>query len=188
VVSRDLIVLLASHKYESAHVLLPWLVSGLVLSAGQIFFKPGLLVHKKVFKVARVTFYAAVVNIVLNVLLLPRIGVKGAAIATLLSYVAWIAMMARESLAVLHFHVDYNSFAKYLIAGVTTVFVASRIQVPTLIFSILAKGTVSLVVYVAILWGIDAQFRTLMRSGIKWLSGLGQPVASISPAGVAVKE
>ncbi len=188
VVSRDLIVLLASHKYESAHVLLPWLVSGLVLSAGQIFFKPGLLVHKKVFKVARVTLYAAIINIVLNVLMLPRIGVKGAAIATLLSYAAWIFMMARESLAIFHFEIRYKAFARYLIAGAAMVLVASQIHVPTLILSILVKGTVSLFVYVAILWVIDAQFRALMRSGVKWLSGLGQPVASIPPVGVAVKE
>jgi O-antigen/teichoic acid export membrane protein len=190
VVSRDLIVLLASRKYESAHVLLPWLVSGLVLSAGQIFFKPGLLVHKKVFKVARVTLYAAIINIVLNVVMLPRIGVKGAAIATLLSYAAWIFMMARESLAIFHFEIRYFAFAKYLIAGAAVVLVASRVQVPTLILSILVKGIVSVIVYCVILWIVDAQFRDLMRSGVKWLAGLGHPVAAISPAGAGavVKE
>jgi O-antigen/teichoic acid export membrane protein len=189
VVSRDLIVLLASHKFEAAHVLLPWLVSGLVISAGQIFFKPGLLVHKKVFKVARVTFSAAVINILLNVLLLPRIGVKGAAIATLLSYVAWILMMAKESLAVLHFGLEFKAYAKYLLAGVAVVLLVSRIQVSAPIPSILIKGTVCLFMYAGILCIIHAQFRGLVRDGSKWLAGLGQPFGSTPPVvGATSKE
>jgi O-antigen/teichoic acid export membrane protein len=161
----------------------------LVISAGQIFFKPGLLVHKKVFKVARVTFSAAVINILLNVLLLPRIGVKGAAIATLLSYVAWILMMAKESLAVLHFGLEFKAYAKYLLAGVAVVLLVSRIQVSAPIPSILIKGTVCLFMYAGILCIIHAQFRGLVRDGSKWLAGLGQPFGSTPPVvGATSKE
>jgi O-antigen/teichoic acid export membrane protein len=188
VVSRDLMVLLASHKYEPAHVLLPWLVGGLVLCAGQVFFKPGLLVHKKVYKFARTTFYAAIINIVLNVLLLPRIGVLGAAIATLLSYAAWIFMMARESLAVLPFEMSFKGFGRYLFAGLALVMIASRIHLSALILSILAKGIVSVIVYISILWVIDGQFREQVRSGIQSLAARRIAMRSISSVGLAVKE
>ena len=40
VTSRDVIVLLASRKFQEAHTLLPFLVIGLVLSAVTIYFVP----------------------------------------------------------------------------------------------------------------------------------------------------
>jgi len=168
VVSHDLIVVLASHKYEAAHRLLPWLVCGLVTSAGQIFLKPGLLIHKKVFKFASVTGYAAIINVGLNVLMLPRMGVEAAAIATLVSYAAWVAMMARESLAVLPFRINVLAFLRYVTVGAATVFVASRLQIGIPLLSVLIKGTATIVVYLAMLWTIDAQFRALVRSGCRW--------------------
>ena len=82
VTSRDVIVLLASRKFQEAHTLLPFLVIGLVLSAVTIYFRPGLMIHKRASKIAVATFYASILNILLNVILLPRIGLVGAAIAT----------------------------------------------------------------------------------------------------------
>jgi O-antigen/teichoic acid export membrane protein len=135
-----------------------------------------------------VTLYAAIINIVLNVLMLPRIGVKGAAIATLLSYAAWIFMMARESLAIFRFEIKYLAFARYVATGMAMVLIASQVQVHSLIFNILVKGVVSVFLYAAILWIIDAEFRTLLQSGCKWFLSLGQPVASMPPERLAVKE
>src|SRR6202012_5513460 len=86
VTSRDVIVLLASRKFQEAHTLLPFLVIGLVLSAITVYFRPGLLIHKRASKIAAATFYACALNIVLNMILLPRIGLLGAAIATMISY------------------------------------------------------------------------------------------------------
>ena len=39
-------------KFAQAHELLPYLVIGLVLSAVTIYFRPGLLIHKKGSKIA----------------------------------------------------------------------------------------------------------------------------------------
>ena len=52
VTSRDVIVLLASRKFQEAHTLLPFLVIGLVLSAVTIYFRPGLMIHKRAAKIA----------------------------------------------------------------------------------------------------------------------------------------
>jgi O-antigen/teichoic acid export membrane protein len=188
VVSRDLIVLLASSKYETAHSLLPWLVSGVVLSAGQMFFKPGLLIRKKVFIIARVTVYAAVINIVLNLLMLPRIGVKGAAIATLLSYAAWIGMMAKESLDALSFEIHFQSLSKYLVAAVATVLLCSRIHFETLLLMLVAKGAAAFATYVGILWVIDAPFRQLIRSGLSLLMAPRMQPTKIAEVGATAKQ
>src|SRR6266699_6836032 len=62
VTSRDAIVLLASRKFQEAHTLLPFLVIGLVLSAVTIYFRPGLLIHKRASKIAMATLYASILN------------------------------------------------------------------------------------------------------------------------------
>jgi O-antigen/teichoic acid export membrane protein len=188
VVSRDLIVLLASRKYEAAHTLLPWLVSGVVLSAGQMFFKPGLLIRKKVFIIARVTVYAAVINIVLNLLMIPRIGVKGAAIATLLSYAAWIGMMARESLIAFPFTIHFKSLLRYLVAGIATVLICSRIHFDILLLALLVKGGAAFLTYIGILWVIDAPFRQLLRSGLRLVLTPRVRPTKIAEAGATAKQ
>jgi O-antigen/teichoic acid export membrane protein len=188
VVSRDLLVLLASKKYESAHVLLPWLVSGLVLSACQIFFRPGLLVRKLGSEIAKATFYAAVVNVVLNVLMLPRIGVKGAAIATLLSYLVWIFLMARRSLAAVPFKLNLTAVFRYLVAGLAVVLIVSRIQINVLILSVVTKGLCAVAIYAGVLWIIDGGFRELVQSAVSYLANLGQPVGRMHSVEMTVKE
>ena len=106
VTSRDVIVLLASRKFQEAHTLLPFLVIGLVLSAVTIFFRPGLLIYKRASKIAAATFYACVLNIVLNIILLPRIGLLGAAIATMISYGGIVVFLAYQSLGVLPYKLE----------------------------------------------------------------------------------
>jgi O-antigen/teichoic acid export membrane protein len=181
VVSRDLIVLLASKKYESAHTLLPWLVSGLVLSAVQVFFKPGLLIHKKVFKVLRATCGAAIINVVLNVLMLPRLGVKGAAIATLLSYAAWILLMAQASLQELRFGLDYMAFLRYLVAGAVSLAVVWPLRLNKPVWNVVTQGILVPLVYLGFLWMIDGHFRTLLRSVLQSTPALrkGKPTVVV---------
>ena len=106
VTSRDVIVLLASRKFQQAHTLLPFLVIGLVLSAVTIYFRPGLMIHKRASKIAVATFYACILNIALNVVLLPRIGLVGAAIATTVSYGGIVLFLAYQSMRVLPYKLE----------------------------------------------------------------------------------
>jgi O-antigen/teichoic acid export membrane protein len=153
-----------------------------------MFFKPGLLIRKKVFIIARVTVYAAVINIVLNLLMIPRIGVKGAAIATLLSYAAWIGMMARESLVAFPFKIHFKSLLRYLAAGIATVLICSRIHFDILLLALLVKGGAAFLTYIGILWVIDAPFRQLLRSGLRLVLTSRVRPTKIAEAGATAKQ
>ncbi len=84
--SASLIGILASKKFAAAQSLLPILVLGLLVYATHIFFNAPLVLHKRSMVLTCVTTLCCIVNIGMNIILLPRIGIKGAAIATLLSY------------------------------------------------------------------------------------------------------
>jgi len=174
VTSRDVIVLLASRKFQEAHTLLPFLVIGLVLSAVTIYFRPGLMIHKRASKIAVATFYACILNIALNVVLLPRVGLVGAAIATTVSYGGIVLFLAYQSLRVLPYKLELVSFAKYGVVGAAAAWLAAQLPLETPLVSAMVKGSVVLALYTVVLFVIDKRVRELLSQ--IWTALTGQPV------------
>ena len=174
VTSRDVIVLLASRKFQEAHTLLPFLVIGLVLSAVTIYFRPGLMIHKRASKIAVATFYACILNIALNVVLLPRVGLVGAAIATTVSYGGIVLFLAYQSLRVLPYKLELVSFAKYGLVGAAAAWLATQLPLETPLVSAMVKGSVVLALYTVVLFVIDKRVRELLSQ--IWTALTGQPV------------
>src|SRR5690242_13437896 len=161
VTSRDVIVLLASRKFQQAHTLLPFLVIGLVLSAVTIYFRPGLLIHKRASKIAVATFYASILNIGLNMLLLPRVGLIGAAIATMVSYAGIVVFLAFQSLRVLPFKLELMAFLRYSLVGAAASWVAMQVPLENPLLAAAAKALSIVALYAAVLCLIDVRVRTL---------------------------
>jgi O-antigen/teichoic acid export membrane protein len=186
VTSRDVIVLLASRKFQEAHVLLPFLVIGLVLSAVTVYFRPGLMIHKRAFRIAVATFYASILNIALNMVLLPRIGLVGAAIATTVSYGGIVGFLAYQSLRVLPFKLELASFARYAATGSAAAWLVAQLPVETPLLSALAKGSLILVLYACVLFAIDTRVRELLTGAWSFATGRlrssGEPVLKSMPA------
>jgi O-antigen/teichoic acid export membrane protein len=185
VTSRDVIVLLASRKFQEAHTLLPFLVVGLVLSAVTIYFRPGLMIHKRASKIAVATFYASILNIALNMVLLPRIGLVGAAIATTVSYGGIVVFLAYQSLRVLPYRLEWLSFARYAIVGSASALLVTQLPGETPLLSAVLKGSLILLLYAGILFAIDKRVRELLTKGWAVLAGWRssrQPALDAMPA------
>ena len=84
--SDDLIVLLSSAKYSGSTHLTAYLVPGIVIGELNFLVASGLLVNRGTIALAVLTLASSVVNVVLNLLLLPRWGLTGAAWATTIAY------------------------------------------------------------------------------------------------------
>ncbi len=172
--SHDVIVLLASKKFSQAYTLLPFLVVGLVLSAVTIYFRPGLLIHKRASKIAAATFYACILNIALNIVLLPRIGLVGAAIATLVSYAGIVIFLGFESLRVLPFRLEPMALLRYVAVGAAVSWLAAKLPIETPWSAAVTKTILISVLYAGILCVIDARVRALLAriwsAAADWLS------------------
>jgi O-antigen/teichoic acid export membrane protein len=162
VTSGNVVILLASKKFQQARILLPYLVIGLVLCAANTFFRPGLMIHKRAHKIAQTTLSASLLNIVLNIVLLPRMGLAGAALASVLSFVAMVAFTAYESLRVLPFTIDWVAFVRYAVVGVGTSWAASLISVASPLGAAVLKGMAILILYMGTLWIIDSRMREVV--------------------------
>ena len=166
---HSFLVLLASAKYAAADQLIPVILSGLLVWTANVFVGAGLLIHKRTLTMSGMLVMSAVLNIVLNCLLLPRMGLMGGAIATLLSYLACIVSLAWASNRLLPLHIDVPSCAKYAAAALMAWAVGSQLKVETPALNFFAKSAVVLTLYFVVLYALDRRVRSSVSWTLTWI-------------------
>lgn len=164
VASRDAVNLLASSRYAGADRLIPMLVAGLLIYTAQIFLNAGLLIHKQTGKMAAILAYSALLNLVLNWVLIPRLGLLAAALATLISYVFSTVLTARPSFRLLPLRIPAWAPLKYGAAGAVAWVLTLPIELGSAFWNLAAKCLVTVTVYVAVLYLLDARVRSWTSS------------------------
>lgn len=145
----ELLVLLTTPAYYGGAVVVPLLAPALLLSAMYVF-TPGLGIAKRTGLISLVNIGAAVTNTVLNLLLIPILGIAGAALATLVS--AALLFGANMILSQRHYPVPHEwvRLAAAAALGVGVYLVSTRIDAgggPAVVLKmILLFGTVILLV------------------------------------------
>ncbi len=166
--AQSFVVLLASSKYAGAERLIPVILCGLLIFAANVFAGAGLLIQKRTLKMAGLLVLCAVLNILLNCLLLPIMGLMGGAIATLVSYLVCILSLAWSSNRLLPIHVDVASCGKYVLAALMAWATGSLVKVEPAIVNFLAKSILVLIVYVCALYALDQRVRTATSWLLRW--------------------
>jgi O-antigen/teichoic acid export membrane protein len=159
--SHDAVRVLASSKYASQSGLIPIIVAGLLIYTTQVFLSAGLLIHKKTMAMARALFLSALLNVILNVILLPRVGLAGAAIATLVSYCFCILWLARDSFRVLPLSINIRTMGRAALASAITCALVSRIEIGIPIVSLAIRGALAAVLFAALMAGFDTKVRSM---------------------------
>ncbi|MBS1824084.1 MAG: lipopolysaccharide biosynthesis protein [Acidobacteria bacterium] len=161
--ARDLVLLLASAKYAGVERLIPLLLAGLLIYTMHVFLVAGLLLHKKTLRMAGVLIVCALLNIGLNCVLLPRIGLMGAAISTMLSYSACILTLGWYSRRLLPLRIDLRSPVRYAVAGCAAWVAASPVNAGYPVVSLFAKAALASSTYLVVLFLVDPKARNLLR-------------------------
>lgn len=96
--SHELLLFFATPAYLPGAGLVTFLAPALLLSQMYIF-APGIAIQKKTHWQLAITIVTALISVVLNLLLVPRLGVKGAAFATLITamvfFICWVTTSHR---------------------------------------------------------------------------------------------
>lgn len=162
--AHGLITLLASKKFSAAESLLPVLVAGLLTYALHIFFNAPLLIHRKSMVLTVVTVLCCGGNIGMNIILLPRIGIMGAAVATWISYFALVLGLAVVSRRYLPFRIPALGMLTDLAAAAAVFAVCRHLSGPHLLGDIAVKSASGIGLYMACLCLARPELRTyLMR-------------------------
>jgi O-antigen/teichoic acid export membrane protein len=157
--AREIVLILASSKYSGAERLIPWLVAGLLIYATHVFIVAGLMIHKKTLQLSLIITTGVLFNVVMNCILLPWLGLLGAAVSSLLGYALCIAMLTRASRRYLALSVRMTSIVKYLAAGAGACAAGSLAGVEWPLASLAAKSVTTLLMYIVLLYALDRRVR-----------------------------
>ena len=115
--SKDFIFFLFGEEYVQAQYALRILCVGTFVNA--FFGAVGILlqIHEKQNFIFKVHIIAAVLNVVLNLLLIPRYGIEGAAAATSTAMVFWNVLYYVKVRSILSVQYDLHYYKKYLFAA-----------------------------------------------------------------------
>jgi O-antigen/teichoic acid export membrane protein len=162
-ICEDALVLLASSKYSVAGPLIPVLVGAMLIYTTHQFLCAGLLIEKRTGTMACVFLGAAALNLGINVVLLPLLGIKGAAIAALATRGLCVAVLWRISMRILPLSIKPAGIARYAACGLAALLIGMQIDLHSILLKILVRAAVAVLVYVAGLCLLDSRARTLLK-------------------------
>jgi len=150
--SKQLLTIFSTPEIAfQGYIITPFIALSNLLYGMYVFFvQPFFLVEKT--KVLGITWIAsAAVNLGLNIVFVPRIGIIGAAITTLIAYTVSVTIAAHYSPKYFTFDIDKLFILKSIAASIMPSIVIIAFQ-PTGILEILLLSGIYAVVYVAILF------------------------------------
>jgi O-antigen/teichoic acid export membrane protein len=119
--SREIIVLLASSKYEESAALTPYLLPGVLLGSLNFIVVVGHTIRKNTARLALNVFAVAVLNLALNLLLIPHWHLVGSALATTIAYATLVAANYSQSRSVVALRLDGPVICKALLAALVMI-------------------------------------------------------------------
>ncbi len=145
-VGKELMILLASAKYEAAYQIMPYVVVANALYSFQVIINAGLIINKKTSVLMKLKLISCAINIILNLILIPINGITGAAQATLVSYTVYLLLVKHYSFKELSFRINKTLIIKYFVFAAVLFWLTARITGEC---SLLIATTKSLVIIVS---------------------------------------
>ncbi len=127
-VSRDLFIAFASKKYEYASAFSALILLGSFCYGMNSIFSAGLFLQKKTRQMSACLFVGFLVNVLGNILLLPKYGVVGASVASLVGYLIVVALMAVLSHRYIVLKISISHILYYLVLSLCMFIVLSQIE------------------------------------------------------------
>ncbi|KPK56664.1 MAG: hypothetical protein AMJ84_00760 [Acidithiobacillales bacterium SM23_46] len=160
----DLMVFLASEKFQAGSSIIPYLISAQMVGGAATLYGAGLYIHKQTLTLMWVVLGSVAVNLVVNLLLLPRIGIIGAGIAMLASETFRTVALALVNRRQFRLAFPFSAAAKFsLIAVVMYLLIVNISLGHGRIFDLGAKVAVGVISYALIVIVLDRRARSLVR-------------------------
>jgi len=138
--SREIVVVMAAPAFAAAHTVIPVLVVAMIFFCVDNVFQVGLLIKGQSNRLSGARWIAAVANLGLNWLLIPRYGMMGAAIATLLSFMCSAVLILRTAQRTYPVPFEYGRYVHIALAAAATYTVVLIMPAAPLWLAIVTKA------------------------------------------------
>ncbi len=147
VVGPTLLTILATDKFSSGAVIIPYVIAGMVINGSAVMFGAGLYIHKQTKILMVLMLISAVFNVLLNLILIPRYGIEGAAIATLISYTGFAISNKIVSSRKFHISIPWLTVSKFSFVSVLMYFMLTQISLINPVVTLLIQIIVGILFY-----------------------------------------
>lgn len=113
IIARPFVVYILNKEYIKTWLYIPWLLISVAFSSMSGFLSSKLIANEQTALILKTTVVGAAVNLVMNFILIPIVGINGAGIATMISF--GIVLIIREKLLIKEKKL-YISFSRFKIA------------------------------------------------------------------------
>lgn len=161
ILSKELIIILASNKFALSYKIVPYIISGSIIWGFYNIFAAGLYIQKKTKVIATIIFLASCFNILLNLLLIPIWGIVGSAVSILISYIIMTCLIIKASFKYINIKINFLSIKNYILASIIMSFVMYNIKINNNLYSIILRFVAGIITYSIILILIDKNIRSL---------------------------
>jgi O-antigen/teichoic acid export membrane protein len=134
-------------------------VVGQAFYACTLILNDGLLIKKKTYILRNVIIIACFVNVGINLILIPRYGVLGAAQATLISNIFYLIAITYYSFKEFSFKIDYSKILLYCGASLVMYLSIRRVHFSNQLVNLIIEVLVGIVVYSLLILGCDREIR-----------------------------
>jgi O-antigen/teichoic acid export membrane protein len=138
--SREIVIVMAAPAFVEAHTVIPVLSAAMIFFCVDNVFQVGLLIKGESNRLSSARWIAAVANLGLNWLLIPRYGMMGAAIATLLSFMCSAVLILRKAQQTYPVPFEYRRYAQIAMAAAVTYAVSPLLPSSPLWLAIVTKA------------------------------------------------
>lgn len=136
---HDILKIIAPSTYIEAAWVIGILSLGLAFLGISGMFATGISLSKKTKYLTLSSVIAAVLNIILNIILIPKIGIIGAAIATLISYIVLAFLNYFYSQKLYYLEYEIGKILKVLTVAVIFVTIGTFVKFDNILISLLIK-------------------------------------------------
>jgi len=147
--SKDLIFILFNKGYREAYRIVPIIAFASFFTAVMGLLNFSIYQHKKSAVVMLITLFSAVLNVVLNYMLIPSLGIYGAALATLMSFIVFFIVEYQVSKKYYFIPMEWNVIVPLIGSLGTLIYVFNYMYDFSLVL-LLVKIIVAVVVSVII--------------------------------------
>ena len=154
VLSTSLLTTLTTSEFLSGAIIVPIIAFATIILYCSSLNANILLLFEKTKTAGSISIVTASVNIILNIILVPLIGILGAAIATLLAFTLHLFLTITFSLKMMKYDVDFKFIIKCIISSVIMASVVWKLN---------PIGAVDILISVGIAVGVYFGVMVLLR-------------------------
>lgn len=173
-VGPELLPTLASERYVSASAVLPWVIAGMVVDGTTSMVGAGLFIHRKTRTIMSIVLGCAALNIAMNLVLVPSVGILGSAIATLVSYACAVLLMATSARRLLRVELPWATLARAGLASIAMYAAVRWLYPGHRLVTIAMRVAVAVPLYAGAMAAMDRDARALVRAALERLWGKGR--------------